>query len=232
MQAPLNAGQWRQELRREAADSARWQAVADAADAVTRAAGAEQAGAAALRLARELLDAPHAAVLALRGSRSLVLASHGDALPPGASVATDGMALSWRLAARAGEAAELCVPIAALGATLGTLCLGWNARMAPAPGDVQAIATIAALLAPAVAEPARAPRRRKPAPPDRLGALSARERQVLALLPRGLTNAGLGAELGISTGTAKVHVERILQKLQLSDRTQAAVYAVQAGMAL
>ncbi|WP_231108233.1 response regulator transcription factor, partial [Xanthomonas graminis] len=78
----------------------------------------------------------------------------------------------------------------------------------------------------------RAPRRRKPAPPDRLGALSARERQVLALLPRGLTNAGLGAELGISTGTAKVHVERILQKLQLSDRTQAAVYAVQAGMAL
>jgi DNA-binding NarL/FixJ family response regulator len=80
-----------------------------------------------------------------------------------------------------------------------------------------------------VAEPARAPRRRKPAPPDRL---SARERQVLALLPRGLTNAGLGAELGISTGTAKVHVERILQKLQLSDRTQAAVYAVQAGMAL
>jgi DNA-binding NarL/FixJ family response regulator len=55
---------------------------------------------------------------------------------------------------------------------------------------------------------------------------------VLALLPRGLTNAGLGAELGISTGTAKVHVERILQKLQLSDRTQAAVYAVQAGMAL
>ncbi|QNH13883.1 LuxR C-terminal-related transcriptional regulator [Xanthomonas sp. SI] len=232
MQAPLNAGQWRQELRREAADSARWQAVADAADAVTRAAGAEQAGAEALRLARELLDAPHAAVLALRGSRSLVLASHGDALPPGASVATDGPALSWRLAARAGEAAELCVPIAALGATLGTLCLGWNARMAPAPGDVQAIATIAALLAPAVAEPARAPRRRKPAQPDRLGALSARERQVLALLPRGLTNAGLGAELGISAGTAKVHVERILQKLQVSDRTQAAVYAVQAGMAL
>jgi DNA-binding CsgD family transcriptional regulator len=151
------------------------------------------------------------------------------ALPPGASVAADGPALSWRLAARAGEAAELCVPIAALGTPLGTLCLGWNARMAPTPGDVQAIATIAALLAPAVAEPARAPRRRKPAPPDRL---SARERQVLALLPRGLTNAGLGAELGISTGTAKVHVERILQKLQLSDRTQAAVYAVQAGMAL
>uniref|UniRef100_UPI0005BB0273 response regulator transcription factor n=1 Tax=Xanthomonas sp. SHU 308 TaxID=1591201 RepID=UPI0005BB0273 len=56
--------------------------------------------------------------------------------------------------------------------------------------------------------------------------------QVLALLSRGLTNAALGAELGISAGTAKVHVERILHKLQVADRTQAAVVAVQAGVAL
>ncbi|MEB1529203.1 response regulator transcription factor [Xanthomonas sp. WHRI 7945] len=232
MQSPLNAGDWRQALQRDAADSARWQAVAEAAGAVAAALDAGQAGIAALRVARQLVDAPHAAVLALRGARSLVLASHGDALPPGASVAIGGATLPWRLAARAGEASELCVPIAALGTPLGMLCLGWNARTAPAAGDVQAIAAIAALLAPAVAEPARAPRRRKPAQPDRLGALSARERQVLALLPRGLTNAGLGAELGISAGTAKVHVERILQKLQVADRTQAAVYAVQAGVAL
>ncbi len=55
---------------------------------------------------------------------------------------------------------------------------------------------------------------------------------MLALLSRGLTNAALGAELGISAGTAKVHVERILHKLQVADRTQAAVVAVQAGVAL
>lgn len=232
VQSPLNAGDWRQALQRDAADGARWQAVAEAAGAVGAALDAGQAGAAALRAARQLVDAPHAAVLALRGARSLVLASHGDALPPGASVATAGPALPWRLGARGGEASELCVPIVALGAPLGTLCLGWDARRAPPPGDVQAVAAIAALLAPAVAEPPRTPRRRKPAQADRLAALSARERQVLALLPRGLTNAALGAELGISAGTAKVHVERILQKLQVADRTQAAVYAVQAGVAL
>ncbi|NEL79743.1 MAG: response regulator transcription factor, partial [Xanthomonas perforans] len=67
---------------------------------------------------------------------------------------------------------------------------------------------------------------------DRLAALSKREKQVLSLLPRGLTNATLAAELGISPGTVKVHVERILQKLEVKDRTQAAVYAVQAGLAL
>jgi DNA-binding NarL/FixJ family response regulator len=81
-----------------------------------------------------------------------------------------------------------------------------------------------------VAEPARAPRRRRAVSLDRLDALSAREKQVLSLLPRGLTNAALAAELGISPGTAKIHVERILHKLQVSDRTQAAVYAVQAGV--
>ena len=53
---------------------------------------------------------------------------------------------------------------------------------------------------------------------------------MLALLPRGLTNAALAAELGISAGTVKVHVERILHKLQVGDRTQAAVYAVQTGL--
>ncbi|MCF5965090.1 LuxR C-terminal-related transcriptional regulator, partial [Xanthomonas perforans] len=46
------------------------------------------------------------------------------------------------------------------------------------------------------------------------------------------TNATLAAELGISPGTVKVHVERILQKLEVKDRTQAAVYAVQSGLAL
>jgi DNA-binding NarL/FixJ family response regulator len=64
----------------------------------------------------------------------------------------------------------------------------------------------------------------------RLARLTPRERQVLALLPRGLSNAALGAELGIATGTVKVHVERILQKLGLGDRTRAAVYAVQHGL--
>ncbi|MDY4282273.1 helix-turn-helix transcriptional regulator [Xanthomonas sp. LF06-19] len=233
MHPPSNAGQWREALRRDAADAARWQAVAAAAAALREAGDAAQAAAHALVPASALVAAPHAAVLAVRGARCLVLASQGDALPPGASVAVEASAHAWRLRGTAAtEAGELCLPIATLGVPLGMLCLGWDARTVPAPEDVQALSAIAALLAPLAAEPPRAPRRRKPAQADRLAVLSARERQVLALLSRGLTNAALGAELGISAGTAKVHVERILHKLQVADRTQAAVVAVQAGVAL
>ncbi|MDV0438066.1 helix-turn-helix transcriptional regulator [Xanthomonas sacchari] len=233
MHPPSNAGQWREALRRDAADAARWQAVAAAAAALREAGDAARAAGHALVPASALVAAPHAAVLAVRGARCLVLASQGDALPPGASVAVEAPAHAWRLRGdAANEAGELCLPIAALGVPLGTLCLGWDTRTVPAPEDVQALSAIAALLAPLAAEPPRAPRRRKPAQADRLAVLSARERQVLALLSRGLTNAALGAELGISAGTAKVHVERILHKLQVADRTQAAVVAVQAGVAL
>lgn len=59
--------------------------------------------------------------------------------------------------------------------------------------------------------------------------LTPREREVFALLPSGPSNAALAQKLGISPGTVKIHVERILSKLQLNDRTQAAVKAVEAG---
>jgi DNA-binding NarL/FixJ family response regulator len=52
---------------------------------------------------------------------------------------------------------------------------------------------------------------------------------VFALLPSGASNALLAAKLGISPGTVKIHIERILSKLDLNDRTQAAVKAVEAG---
>ena len=59
--------------------------------------------------------------------------------------------------------------------------------------------------------------------------LTPREKEVFKLLPSGLTNAEIGEKLGIATGTAKIHVERILNKLALSDRTQAAVRANELG---
>ncbi len=59
--------------------------------------------------------------------------------------------------------------------------------------------------------------------------LTPREREVFALLPSGASNAALALKLGISPGTVKIHVERILSKLDLNDRTQAAVKAVEAG---
>ncbi len=59
--------------------------------------------------------------------------------------------------------------------------------------------------------------------------LTARERQVLALICDGLSNALIGAELGIATGTVKIHVKSILAKLGADHRTGAAALAVRRG---
>ena len=60
--------------------------------------------------------------------------------------------------------------------------------------------------------------------------LTAREREILARLTTGDTNKEIAKTLAISPGTVKVHVERILYKLGVADRTQAAVMAVRAGL--
>ncbi|MEO5678381.1 MAG: response regulator transcription factor [Acidimicrobiales bacterium] len=68
-------------------------------------------------------------------------------------------------------------------------------------------------------------------PPPGLGELTARERQVLALLAQGRSNRDLAAELYVSEKTVKTHVSSILAKLRLTDRTQAALFAVRHGLA-
>jgi DNA-binding NarL/FixJ family response regulator len=59
--------------------------------------------------------------------------------------------------------------------------------------------------------------------------LTPRETEVLTLLTTGQTNQQIAHSLNISKGTAKVHVERIIRKLDVSDRTQAAVRAIELG---
>jgi DNA-binding NarL/FixJ family response regulator len=59
--------------------------------------------------------------------------------------------------------------------------------------------------------------------------LTPRETEVLGLLTSGQTNQQIAQTLTISKGTAKVHVERIIRKLGVSDRTQAAVRAIELG---
>ena len=60
--------------------------------------------------------------------------------------------------------------------------------------------------------------------------LTARENEVLQLLAKGMSNKEIASVLVITEKTVKAHVSSILSKLNLSDRTQAALYAVKNGI--
>jgi DNA-binding NarL/FixJ family response regulator len=100
---------------------------------------------------------------------------------------------------------------------------------------VRIVASGEALLAPAVTravieEFARHLPTAASAPPPAIAGLTPREREVLDLLARGLSNPEICEQLVISEATAKTHVARILQKLDLRDRVQAVIYAYETGL--
>ncbi|MFF0742015.1 response regulator [Streptomyces sp. NPDC004111] len=69
-----------------------------------------------------------------------------------------------------------------------------------------------------------------PAPSDRLEVLTARERETLLHLAKGLSNAEIAAALTVSEHTVKTHVGNVLSKLGLRDRIQAVICAYESGL--
>lgn len=116
---------------------------------------------------------------------------------------------------------------------------GFLLKNAEAHELVEAVRTVArgeGLIAPAVtrrliAEFA-APRTPTPGSPGPavLDALTPREREVLSWLGRGLSNAEIAGRLSLAEGTVKTHVSRVLAKLELRSRVQAAVLAQELGV--
>jgi DNA-binding NarL/FixJ family response regulator len=110
---------------------------------------------------------------------------------------------------------------------------GFLLKTAPPQQLIAAVRTIHdgdALLAPASTRRLIEEFARPAATAPELAELTARERDVLSLLARGLTNAEIAAELVVESSTVKSHVANVLAKLELRDRVQAVVFAYESGL--
>lgn len=98
-------------------------------------------------------------------------------------------------------------------------------------GAIRSVHAGHVLLQPEVAEALLAAQDDRPGGAGRPGALTDREREVLCLIADGRSNREIARALVLSEKTVKTHVSNILMKLDLSDRTQAALWAVRHGIA-
>ncbi|NLG55342.1 MAG: response regulator transcription factor [Rhodococcus sp.] len=114
---------------------------------------------------------------------------------------------------------------------------GFMLKDAPAEELIRAVRVVAsgeALLAPTVTRrlieevtARRTPQRREP---PELAALTPREREVLELIAKGLSNTEIATHLYVAEQTVKTHVGKVLSKLGLRDRAQAVVLAYESGV--
>ena len=99
---------------------------------------------------------------------------------------------------------------------------------------VQTVAAGDALLSPSVTSRVIERMSQQPAPDAehdvRLGDLTPREREVLELMARGLSNGEIASALVVEESTVKTHVRRILAKLGARDRVQAVIFAYESGL--
>jgi DNA-binding NarL/FixJ family response regulator len=153
-----------------------------------------------------------------------------DLLMPG----MDGIEATWQLKARWPDIEVVAVTSfleeAKVRAALEAGAAGYLLKDAQASEVATAIRAAAAgkcQLDPAVAKLLAATMR---APRSAADSLTAREREVLTLIAAGATNRQIARQLSVTERTARTHVSNILGKLQLSSRTQAALWAVREGI--
>jgi DNA-binding NarL/FixJ family response regulator len=202
---------------------------------------------------QELVRSGLRALLELRGVTVLAEAEHGRAAVEAARKhRPDVLVMDIRMPVMDGIAATR--EVVAAGLTTRVLILttydldeyvyealragaaGFMLKSSPPDRLVDAIEVVAAgeaLLAPSVTQRLIAEHVRRPPPagvPGALSALTAREREVLELVARGLSNEEIAATLVVSLATVKTHVNRILTKLNLQSRAQAVVTAYESGL--
>jgi DNA-binding NarL/FixJ family response regulator len=148
----------------------------------------------------------------------------------------DGVAATRQLRAEHEEVPVMALTTfdddAALAGMLRAGAQGFVLKGVPAEDLQRAVHIVAsggAWLDPAVTGRVLATYRATPAArtaqPSTVNALTARERDVLGLIGRGLTNAEIATELRVGEGTVKTHVNHLFAKLHLRDRSAAIVYA-------
>lgn len=141
-------------------------------------------------------------------------------------LARQSVEAAW-LARQSAVGYEWIIPLVSRAHVMGLLVITGNESQ-PEPSWQSPINTLSVMLAYAWAEPANSGRARlTERQRHELNQLTAREKEVMALLPQGMANARIASTLGISLGTVKTHIEHILSKLQLDDRAHAAARAVE-----
>jgi DNA-binding NarL/FixJ family response regulator len=120
---------------------------------------------------------------------------------------------------------HLAAARAALGARAAAAVWSEGQALSSAQATAEALALLAAPAAPAPGQGAPGP-----APPARAGPLTPREREVAALVARGLSNRAVARELVITEATAERHLGNIYAKLGLASRAQLAVWALEHGL--
>lgn len=187
-----------------------------------------------LEVVAEAADGAEAVALALEQRPDVVLM---DIHMPG----TDGLAATRELGQRAPQVRVLILTTfdddEYVYRALRDGAAGFLLKTAPPARLVDGVRTVVAgeaLLAPAITRRLIEQHLRVPTPraaeAARIESLTDREREVLTLIARGLSNQEIAGELFLSETTVKSHINRILQKAALRDRAQAVVLAYESGL--